>query len=213
MPTKVPVKVRSVRKSNTPSMADVLKVLEKVFSGEQQYDEALEQLKLHVASVRKSYPALFEVMVSKIAKTEQITIGDVTRIVESTLLSVIDKIVPKSQPGNGVAPHTSVIATLQQPVAVEEQDDEGPEVILSDNGVVKHPYTVWVQDAPNTAIEGQEFYVQWDVNTIESFKVLKLGEPFTLKGVNHRTRFSVEEALEGDVYRVKAIAILPHVRG
>lgn len=198
--------------SGSPSLLVIFGVLETVFSGEKQYDEALEVLDLHVASVRKAYPALFDAMSSR-ANKDVVTKDAVEEIVVGKL-KALESLITNLSNKNGSGSHTQ--ASVQQPQAVVSEppvEEEEPDVELHDNGIASKPYSVWATEAPNTAIEGQEFYVKWDVPSLPSGKVLNLGTPFTLKGKIHRTRFSVEEILEDDLFRIKAVAIMPHSRG
>lgn len=70
--------------NDAKSVTDVLDIFNAVFAGEKAYDEALMELDLHVALVRKQYPALYNALQS-FGSFEQSGQQQATRYVESVV--------------------------------------------------------------------------------------------------------------------------------
>jgi hypothetical protein len=183
-------------------VAAVFEILEKVFNPEieYEYDEALEELGLHTAKVRKTYPNLFKALQfpSKVLNLPTpIQAINANEDLMAKMAELIGKMNSNGQHAPAAQPVQAVSRTpMQQPQIVE---DEVP-VIPST------PYTQWAQNQAQVSTLNQEFYVKWDND--------KVGPPglfttFALKRMDGsgKARFHVLEFVDDGTMHLKMVAL------
>lgn len=165
------------------SVEDVLAQLERVFSGEVQYDEALMDLGLHTAQVRKSCPNLFKVLSGSSSSTP-----------EPNLAGLLKELFAKLDNGQ----HQEIIPYNPKP----------PETVSITPEMV--PYTVWAKNQAKSSRVGDTWLVGWDIQN--NVPLPTVGQSLTLRNDSSKIRFKVNELQDGETMPVmilEAIAILP----
>lgn len=189
----------------------VFEILEKVFNPEIvfEYDEALEELGLHTAKVRKTYPNLFKalqfpsrVIVPGSADSGQLASEMFVKIMEELKLS----------PSNGRRVHSTPLPMYIPPPPQDKGAVPLPiEVVEDTEAAIKiMPYSEWAQGPARFAQVGQEYVYRWDIADVPAKQVT---ETFVLKNREDggRTRFHVIAMVDDMSYQVKVVSILPAV--
>lgn len=166
------------------SVEDILSQLERVFAGEVEYDEALMELGLHTAQVRKAYPSLYAVLHGGASKHPMP--NSETTDFAGMIQAVLEKI-----NNNSDRQRQTVLSGPSAPV--EEVEDV-------------HLYSSWARSDAHNSRVGDEWSVDWDVPQVP---VPSLGQSITLRGPSHKTRYTVKDLLSETTMRLETVAILP----
>lgn len=191
-------------------VAAVFDILEKIFNTEleYEYDEGLEELGLHTAKVRKTYPNLFKAMQFPSRLTPQ----QVAPVINDEWMARFSEILKGT---NGHAQPLQRIPPAEQPMyrppAVDPAAVSLPmEVPDAEPAIKSVPYSEWASNggAASRANMGEEFVYRWDIPNVPAKQVT---ETFVLKNREDggRTRFHVIDLVDDMTYHVKVVAILP----
>lgn len=156
------------------SVDEIFSSLEKVFSGSILFDEALMDLGVFSAQVRKTYPSLYKVL-SSVGSTEQKS----TELGSSELSEVKALLVKLSEttisPVAGTA-HISIPAAPAPPKTEEVLDP------------ANYPdYNAWATSSAKSSNIGDEHIVKWDTRVV----LPSVGGPLTVRTDLGRKRFTV----------------------
>ena len=159
----------------------VFDMLNKVFAGEMEYDEALMNLDYHTAQVRKQWPALYSALAGKTS------VGELSDLAKAQLKGPLEG-VQVIRGDNGV----KVEPTPEEDLISYREWAQGP---CHNMHVDEEALVDW--DATNS---------QGEPAPMPGLN----GEPFTLRGANARSRFQVLEGNpETGRMRLKKVASLP----
>lgn len=152
----------------------ILGELEKVFAGEVEYDECLMTLDLHNAEARKKFPSLYKALSNKQIDPQQIDSGVASRLAETVeqLRRELHDATTSPAPQN---------YQPQQPQTPSVQPKEELPII---------DYDPWASEGgpAKTSKKDDRFRVRWKPGMPRP----GLGEPWTLRGSTHKSRFTVE---------------------
>lgn len=199
-----------------PSMGQVLGWLNAVLAGEMEYDEALEQLKMYAAQMRKGYPALHKVLNKGALEFEPITLSPAEEAMLAEFKAFEERL------------HNQMSTLLAMPVTARQTQPQAPQPVaagsnghseppapeqdlpfdLDGNGMRVYGYRAWVKAEMKTAMPTTQWKVRWD---LPSVPMPSIGSPLTLPIDGGRLRFNVLD-VEGDVMLLECLTMLPPVQ-
>lgn len=183
--------------SNDEFVDEVLVSLEKVFSGEVEYDEALMELNLHTAQVRRKYPNLYKALA--LANTVQ---GTVLEASPSNEIAELKKMLSElaARPAVQIPASHEVSVASQLARAVPNNAQPVPNEGQAEEQLTLYNYNQWAQQHAGTSRVGDEWLLNWDMP--ETVPMPAYGAPLTVPTANGRFRFSVI-GVDPDLRRLK----------
>jgi hypothetical protein len=184
---------------------DIFASLEKVFANEIEFDDALMELDLHTAQVRKSYPNLFEVLKSSRSnKVEIVQVAPLTMNQFSTAMTDFQRqwleAVSKLLQSNPT--------TIYRSLAAEQQSSQIQETKPLDD-VPIYKYSEWVVKQMPDSTPGQRWAIRWDIPNVPmpnlTQPILTLRRP-----EGDRIRFQVVGSRDDEnIFELNTLKILP----
>lgn len=224
---------------STEQIESVLSALERVFSGESEFEDAFETLNMHTARVRRTFPHVYQVLRSPpgLANSVQAALDDgslhdletlTARVLDSKLGALVPLIVtsvvaamPKQVayvPTNGNGqPQYQVPAQVAVPV------DDGFGGKTMEEPIVKGSFEPSAALPPGMQIYDYQPWAQqlaptsqvkqkWAIRWDNPAPMKSVGETITVRGPDARYRFAVREQIDASVQLWEFIKLLPYQR-
>lgn len=215
---------------------EIMVVLNRVFAGEIEYDEALQEFGLFTAEVRKAYPELYKALQRGSKQTEAPApqfrplaedpawqqMMDFQRQLEqkiATALAVPKEMLVRERLGMTMASaqaEQAMVAIPQNGKPPSEEQGEGdynPAFDLTEDGQRIYGYRAWTKAEMRASIPGSEWNVRWDMWRGDTMVPMpNEGGPLTVPIEGGRMRFNVM-SIEGDVMHLRFERLLPPKQG
>ncbi len=229
-PKNVAAREAIVSKAMGPNLGQVMSTLNRVFAGEIEYDEALQEFGLFTAEVRKNYPELYKALQRGSAQAEAKPLElrplkedpawqemvefqhKLEKIFMTALAVPKEALVPQRLGMNLAVAQTEAVP--QNGAGATAESEEDLPFGLTADGQRIYGYRAWVKGEMLGAQPGSEWNVRWDVERGgELAPMPNVGGPLTvpMEGGN-RMRFSVLEA-EGNIMLLRYERLLPPKQG
>lgn|SRR3990167_2334039 len=211
------------------SLQHVMEVLNRVFAGEIEYDEALQEFGLFTAEVRKNYPELYKALQRGSKQAEALPFellkedpewqemsrlmreshARLERATTEALMLPKEMLVPQR-----IGMNAAQIAEVpQNGSGVDSEEVYDLPFGLTEDGQRVYGYRAWVKGEMRGAQIGSEWNVRWDVEREGQLSPMpNEGGPLTVPIEGGRMRFNVVE-INGTVMRLRFERMLPPKQG